>query len=133
MFVCKHCAGHFEGEAVIDANGNEFCCNGCKNVYAYLKSQGFGEFYSKLKKGEQNLAKPSSKHFDKQSAGSMFSKLLRRDENSPFICELEVLISGIHCPACIWLNEKALSNLEGVLELDISATTSKARVLFDER
>ena len=133
MFVCKHCAGHFEGEAVIDANGNEFCCNGCKNVYAYLNSQGFGEFYSKLKKGEQNLAKPSSKHFDKQSAGSMFSKLLRRDENSPFICELEVLISGIHCPACIWLNEKALSNLEGVLELNISATTSKARVLFDER
>ena len=133
MFVCKHCAGHFEGEAVIDANGNEFCCNGCKNVYAYLNSQGFGEFYSKLKKGEQNLAKPSSKHFDKQSASSMFSKLLRRDENSPFICELEVLISGIHCPACIWLNEKALSNLEGVLELNISATTSKARVLFDER
>ena len=133
MFVCKHCAGHFEGEAVIDANGDEFCCNGCKNVYAYLKSQGFGEFYSKLKKGEQNLAKPSSKHFDKQSASSMFSKLLRRDENSPFICELEVLISGIHCPACIWLNEKALSNLEGVLELNISATTSKARVLFDER
>ena len=133
MFVCKHCAGHFEGEAVRDANGDEFCCNGCKNVYAYLKSQGFGEFYSKLKKGEQNLAKPSAKHFDKQSAGSMFSKLLRRDENSPFICELEVLISGIHCPACIWLNEKALSNLEGVLELNISATTSKARVLFDER
>lgn len=133
MFVCKHCAGHFEGEAVRDANGNEFCCNGCKNVYAYLKSQGFSEFYSKLKKGEKNLAKPSSKHFDKQSAGSMFSKLLRRDENSPFICELEVLISGIHCPACIWLNEKALSNLEGVLELNISATTSKARVLFDER
>ena len=133
MFVCKHCAGHFEGEAVIDANGNEFCCNGCKNVYAYLKSQGFSEFYSKLKKGEQNLAKPSSKHFDKQSASSMFSKLLRRDESSPFICELEVLISGIHCPACIWLNEKALSNLEGVLELNISATTSKARVLFDER
>ena len=133
MFVCKHCAGHFEGEAIIDANGDEFCCNGCKNVYAYLKSQGFGEFYSKLKNGEQNLAKPSSKHFDKQSASSMFSKLLRRDENSPFICELEVLISGIHCPACIWLNEKALSNLEGVLELNISATTSKARVLFDER
>ena len=133
MFVCKHCAGHFEGEAVRDANGDEFCCNGCKNVYAYLKSQGFGEFYSKLKKGEQNLAKPSSKHFDKQSASSMFSKLLRRDENSPFICELEVLISGIHCPACVWLNEKALSNLEGVLELNISATTSKARVLFDER
>ena len=133
MFVCKHCAGHFEGEAVIDANGDEFCCNGCKNVYAYLKSQGFSEFYSKLKNGEQNLAKPSSKHFDKQSASSMFSKLLRRDESSPFICELEVLISGIHCPACIWLNEKALSNLEGVLELNISATTSKARVLFDER
>lgn len=133
MFVCKHCAGHFEAEAIIDANGNEFCCNGCKNVYAYLNSQGLSEFYSKLKKGEQNLAKPSSKHFDKQSAGSMFSKLLRRDENSPFICELEVLISGIHCPACIWLNEKALSNLEGVLELNISATTSKARVLFDER
>ena len=133
MFVCKHCAGHFEGEAVRDANGDEFCCNGCKNVYAYLKSQGFSEFYSKLKNGEQNLAKPSSKHFDKQSASSMFSKLLRRDENNPFICELEVLISGIHCPACIWLNEKALSNLEGVLELNISATTSKARVLFDER
>lgn len=133
MFVCKHCTGHFEGEAIRDEGGDEFCCNGCKNVYAYLKSQGFSEFYSKLRNDEKKLAKPSTKHFDKQSASSMFSKLLRRDESSPFICELEVLISGIHCPACIWLNEKALSNLDGVLELNISATTSKARVLFDER
>lgn len=133
MFVCKHCAGRFEGEAIRDGSGAEFCCNGCKNVYVYLKAQGFGEFYSRLKNDEQNLAKPSTKHFDNESASSMFSKLLRRDEKSPFICELEVLISGIHCPACVWLNEKALSGLEGVLELNISATTNKARVLFDER
>lgn len=133
MFVCKHCAGRFEGEAIRDGSGAEFCCNGCKSVYAYLKAGGFGEFYSKLRDDEKKLAKPSTKHFDKQSASSMFSKLLSRDENNPSICELEVLIAGIHCPACIWLNEKAISNLDGVLELNISATTNKARVLFDER
>ena len=48
MFVCKHCAGHFEGEAVIDANGNEFCCNGCMSVYNFLNSHNLVEFYDKL-------------------------------------------------------------------------------------
>ena len=33
----------------------------------------------------------------------------------------------------MWLNEKSLSGMSGVLEIEISAITNKARILFDER
>lgn len=131
-FICEHCKGEFDDNCAIkDGDNHSFCCNGCKNVYAFLRSNGLDEFYEML--GKNKLEKAKDGHFSEQSAASIFSKLIKRDPQKPYICELSVLIAGIHCPACVWLNEKSLSQMNGVLEIEISATTNKARILFDER
>lgn len=131
-FICEHCKGSFDESAkLLDEQNHAFCCNGCKNVYAFLRSNGLGEFYTRL--GKEAHKKASEQVFSDESAASMFSQLIKRDEKRPYICELIVLIDGIHCAACVWLNEKSLSALEGVLEIEINASTNKARILFDER
>lgn len=131
-FICEHCKGSFNDSAkLLDEQNHAFCCNGCKNVYAFLRSNGLGEFYTRL--GKEAHKKASEQVFSDESAASMFSQLIKRDENRPYICELIVLIDGMHCSACVWLNEKSLSALEGVLEIEINASTNKARILFDQR
>ena len=45
--------------------------------------------------------------------------------------EASLLLEGITCAACIWLNERHLSNLDGVLSVQINYATHRARVIWD--
>jgi Cu2+-exporting ATPase len=47
--------------------------------------------------------------------------------------EASLIIEGITCSACIWLNEQHLSRLAGVTAVDINYATRRARVRWDER
>lgn len=131
-FICKHCKGEFDDSCAIkDDENNAFCCNGCKNVYAFLNANNLADFYTRL--GKNSHTKASSRHFNNESASSLFSQLIKRNNEKPYICELFFMIEGIHCPACVWLNERVISGLDGILELEIDASSKKARILYDER
>ncbi len=45
--------------------------------------------------------------------------------------EAALLLDNIRCPACLWLNEKHLRSLPGVLDVHIDDTTQRARVRWD--
>jgi Cu2+-exporting ATPase len=47
--------------------------------------------------------------------------------------EASLILEGITCSACIWLNEQHLSRLAGVTAVDINYATRRARVRWDER
>ena len=47
--------------------------------------------------------------------------------------EIHLVIDGIFCAACVWLNEKILIEEQGVIEASVNPLTHKARVVFDER
>ena len=42
-----------------------------------------------------------------------------------------MIIEGIHCAACIWLNEKILHETQGIVEVNINFTNNKAKVVWD--
>jgi Cu2+-exporting ATPase len=46
--------------------------------------------------------------------------------------EASLLLEGITCAACIWLNEQHVGRLPGVSAVDINYTTRRARVRWDE-
>lgn len=126
-FTCTHCKGKFDDNAaILDENQNKFCCNGCLSVFGFLNSNGFGEFYQRL--GKQTHIKAASKPINEQTISSFFKNFVKQNGD---ICEIYLIIEGIHCSACIWLNEKVLAMSEGVLEADINATTNKARICWD--
>ena len=47
--------------------------------------------------------------------------------------EASLILDGITCAACVWLNQQHLSHLDGVLSAEINYTSLKARIQWDER
>lgn len=105
-----------------------FCCNGCQGVFHLLQEEGLESFYEKSK--STPLSPPlqtlqDSATFDSQSFYDRYVKV-----NSDSFCEVSLVIKGIHCSACVWLNEKALHKMEGVIEANINFTNNKATIVW---
>lgn len=129
MQRCRHCRQFFKDEELIsDELGNKFCCNGCKQVFYLLSSKGLDEFYNKL--GKNNLDRANIDEVGKNEIASIYRNFVRK--NSDGFSEVFIIIDGIHCSACVWLNEKILFSAKGVLEAQINAQTKKAKIVWDE-
>ncbi len=126
---CTHCNLEYDEELMIKDGENLFCCKGCQGVFHLLNDEGLDSFYAK--KGDVKLDRPKEmgdeyKKFDKDSFVKQYVKV-----NSDGFSEINLIIEGIHCSACVWLNEKVLHRLEGVIDADINFTTNKAKVVYD--
>ena len=105
-----------------------FCCNGCQGVYHLLSEEGLDSFYEKA--GDIKLAPPTQQFEDSSNFNSLafYDKFVRK--NSDGFNEISLIIEGIHCSACVWLNEKALHKMDGVIEVSINFTNNKAHVVW---
>ncbi len=132
-FKCSHCNLEFD-ESVMIADGEEnsplhFCCKGCQGVYHLLQNEGLGSFYAKL--GDNALAPVSSidhelEKFDLEGFERKYVKSTSEGDK-----QIHLIIEGIHCAACVWLNEKVLHKQEGILEATINYSNNKAKVVWD--
>ncbi len=127
---CNHCHLSFDNEIMIKEDDLSFCCKGCQGVYHLLKSDGLDSFYEKL--GNKTITPPLNLEeddlykFDTQSFMKNYTTL-----NKDGFCEVDLIIEGIHCAACVWLNEKILHDTKGLIEANINFTTNKAKVIWD--
>jgi Cu+-exporting ATPase len=106
-----------------------FCCKGCEGVYTLLNSQGLDSFYDKLGSNKLEPAKVDLSDLDRFDSEGFSKKYVRQSEDG--FSEVSLIIEGIHCSACVWLNEKVLHQSEGVLEASINYTNNKAKVIWD--
>lgn len=109
---------------MLEKDGHFFCCTGCEAVFELVQSKGLGDFYERL--GNNSLEPVNFK----QNLG-VFDSFVR-PTNEGF-SEIHLVIDGIFCAACVWLNEKILIEEQGVIEASVNPLTHKARVVFDER
>lgn len=126
--ACSHCHLEFEPSVMIKDEENYFCCSGCQGVFHLLKDEGLESFYEKSK--NITLSPPSqnfedSSSFNTQSFYDKFVKI-----NKEGFCEVSLIIEGIHCSACVWLNEKVLHKMDGVIEANINFTNNKATIVW---
>lgn len=126
--ACSHCHLEFDKSVMIKDEDNYFCCSGCQGVFHLLKDEGLESFYEKSK--NVVLSPPSanfedSSSFDTQSFYDKFVKI-----NKDGFCEVSLIIEGIHCSACVWLNEKVLHKMDGVIEANINFTNNKATIVW---
>lgn len=126
---CDHCHLEFGDEVMIHEGDYRFCCNGCQGIFHLLKDEGLESFYAKM--GDTTLSPPSeqyeaSTNFDTPAFAERFITVT--DDG---LHQVSLIIEGIHCAACVWLNEKALHRMEGVIEAHINYTNNKARIVWD--
>ncbi len=132
--ACTHCHLEFDKAAMIEeeVGGTHcyFCCKGCQGVYHLLRSEGLEDFYAK--RGDTKLERPKEVEqeefakFDLEGFAKKYVKTTPEGFN-----EISLIIEGIHCSACVWLNEKVLHRTPGVIEAEINYTTHKAKVVWD--
>ena len=130
---CTHCQLEFDENVMITEEENPnvyFCCNGCQGVYHLLKDDGLDSFYEKV--GNSKIAPPlqvesDSSNFDMESFKQRYIKTTTEGFSS-----VDLVIEGIHCAACIWLNEKVLANTEGIVDATINFTNNKAKIIWDD-
>jgi Cu+-exporting ATPase len=106
-----------------------FCCKGCQGVYHLLESDGLDSFYDKL--GDTKLQPVATYQDDlhKFDLEGFYKKYVKT--NSDGFCEINLIIEGIHCSACVWLNEKVLHKTDGIIEASINYSNNKAKVIWD--
>ena len=129
---CDHCHLEYDNAFLIEdvsfATPHYFCCKGCQGVFHLLSSEGLETFYAK--KGDVTLEPPQEVRDDLErfDLESFLGKYVKEKEG---FSEIALIIEGIHCGACVWLNEKVLSRKEGVVEVSINYSNHKAKVVWD--
>ena len=126
--TCDHCHLEFSQDVMIEDNGHYFCCNGCQGVFHLLSDEGLDSFYEKSK--NVKLAPPTQQYEDSSNFDSpaFYDKFVKT--NSDGFSEVSLIIEGIHCSACVWLNEKALHKMDGIVEANINFTNNKAQIVW---
>ena len=127
---CNHCHLEFNPNVMIKDGNLNFCCKGCQGVYHILKDDGLDSFYDKL--GNKTIAPPLEvsnddlSKFDSKNFLDNYSSTTKEG-----FTQIDLIIEGIHCAACVWLNEKILYETKGIVEANINFTSNKARIVWD--
>ena len=126
--ACTHCHLEFNEDVMIKEGEHYFCCNGCQGVYHLLSDEGLDSFYEKA--GDIKLTPPTQQYEDSSNfnAAAFYDKFVKI--NSDGFSQVSLIIEGIHCSACVWLNEKALHKMDGVIEANINFTNNKATIIW---
>lgn len=130
---CSHCNLEFDESVMIkdgDANNPlHFCCKGCQGVYHLLQDEGLDSFYSKLGKNTLEPVSTISGELEKFDLEGFEKKYVK--DIGDGTKQIHLIIEGIHCSACVWLNEKVLHKQDGIIEASINYSNNKAKVIWD--
>ena len=127
--ACSHCNLTFSEDIMMKENDLFFCCKGCQGIYHLLNDEGLESFYDKLGDTKLQPATQEQSDLEKFDLDGFKNKYIKIHDDGRH--EIHLIIEGIHCSACIWLNEKVLHKTEGILEASINYTTNKAKVIWD--
>jgi Cu2+-exporting ATPase len=134
---CYHCGLPIPDDVdlpvVINGETKAMCCYGCQAVAQSIVDNGLADYY------RSRDALPESPReampaileqmalYDHAEFQKSFVKALGENDR-----EASLLLEGITCAACIWLNEQHIGKLPGVIAVDINYASRRARVRWDE-
>ena len=130
---CFHCglpaSDAVRVEADVAGVRRSFCCGGCKAVCEAIHAAGLEGFYRRTPEGEILGPPPDPPRqlamFDLDEVQQDYVGALGEHR------EINLLVEGIHCAACVWLIEQGLSALPGVEEARVNLTGRRLRLKWD--
>ncbi|MBB5020392.1 Cu2+-exporting ATPase [Chitinivorax tropicus] len=118
----------------LDQSAHPACCAGCQAVAQTIIDNGLGDYY-RHRNIEAGKVEPlpdevlqQIKLYDSPDIQRSFVHT-----ESAHIREAALILEGITCAACVWLNETHLTRQPGVLSVDINYATHRARIRWDDR
>ena len=134
---CFHCSlpvpanSHYSVK--IKGEEHAMCCPGCQAVAQAIVDGGLTSFYDYRTETSPTAraAVPDILNeltlYDKPELQRSF---VSTDEKN--FKQASLILEGIVCAACVWLNEKHISALPGVIEFRVNYSSHRARVKWDD-
>lgn len=133
---CFHCRAPLpdgDGLAVeVGGVARRVCCPGCQAAAGHITAAGLDEFYQHravVAPPRARAAPPDAAAFADYDEPQFQAGFVAREDHP--IHEATLVIDGIACASCAWLNEQRLQRLAGVREVQVNYTTHRARVRWD--
>jgi Cu2+-exporting ATPase len=129
--ACFHCGERVPPGARygarIDGGWKPMCCAGCEAVASAILGRGLSDYY-RLRESACGAPQPGSDDWGLYDDPLVQRAFVRRDGDRS---EALLLLEGLRCPACAWLNEQVISGQPGVLGVSVNAATHVATVSWD--
>ena len=114
-----------------DGVARPLCCHGCLAVASTIIDYGLDDYYrhrtATAETADSNGLVPSQlQAYDDPRLQKRFVRATGEGEN-----EISLLLEGIHCPACLWLNEQHLRQLDGIIAADVNYSTYRINLRWD--
>lgn len=130
---CFHCGLPLPPDdtyrAVIQDEERQFCCFGCQSVCSAIYEAGLEGFYQRTPDGTLLAPPPEPPKdlglYDLDEVQEEFVRDLGEER------EIHLLVEGIHCAACVWLIERTLGRLNGVLSAQVNLAGKRLLLRWD--
>jgi len=135
---CYHCGQPLVPDAafsvLIAAQVQPMCCRGCQAVAQAIVDNGLGEYYKSRtalpERGQEVLPAELDqlRLYDHPKIQQSFVR-----DTGEHLKQAVLILEGITCAACVWLNERHLMQLPGVKSVQVNYASHRARVTWDAR
>jgi len=130
---CFHCGLPLppkdDYSAEIAGEKRQFCCIGCREVCRAIYDAGLEGFYQRTPEGTLLAPPPEIPKdialYDLEEVQEEFV-VQHGDER-----EINLLVEGIHCAACVWLIERSLAAVSGITSAQVNLAGRRLLVRWD--
>ena len=133
---CFHCGTPVPAGApppiTIDAIPRPMCCAGCAAVAEAIVASGLTDYY-RLRTSfpaPGDTVPAALRDAARYDDPVLQTRFVTGDSDRR---EVTLMLEGVRCAACVWLNERHVARLPGVLSFQANYATSRAQLVFDAR
>ena len=140
MKECFHCGlpvpNGFNHSVTINNEPRAMCCIGCESVAKAIvenKLENFYNFRTDKSDKVEDLVPEELRQLNVYDDDELQKSFVRQESNEAgeAIREASLILEGIVCAACVWLNEHHIKQLEGVVDFRINYSTHRASLKWD--
>jgi len=114
---------------VLDGRQRQFCCFGCQSVCNAIYEAGLQGYYQRTPEGALLGPPPEPPKdidiYDFDEVQQEFTTC------SGDVRDIHLLVEGIHCAACVWLIERGLKRMPGVLSAEVNLAGKRLHLKWD--
>ena len=126
---CAHCGLPVPAALHEPGAEHQFCCHGCRTVFEVIHAAGFDAYYALREEAPGRAAAVPERRFEELDDPAFHAR--HAAELPGGLLSVPLHLEGIHCSACLWLIEKALTRREGVVDARLDFGRSRLTLIFD--
>lgn len=109
------------------------CCHGCLAVYKAIKQAGLVDYYQDRESpatSRQEVVPASLRDLQAFDNPQVQQSFVHSGDGT--LKEASLILDGITCAACVWLNENYLKSMKGIHSVNFNYSTHRAQIVWDD-